>query len=81
MKENIPVSILFHDGKALSVELPVTVELQITETDPGVKGDTAQGGSKPAVTETGAVVQVPLFVEIGDTIKVDTRTGAYMTRV
>lgn len=81
MKENVAVSILFHDGKALSVELPVAVELQVTETDPGVKGDTAQGGSKPATTETGAVVQVPLFVEIGDTIKIDTRTGAYMTRV
>ena len=81
LKENITVSILFHDGRALSLELPVTVDLKVTETDPGVKGDTAQGGSKPAITETGAVVQVPLFVEVGDTLRVDTRSGAYMTRV
>jgi elongation factor P len=81
IKENIMVSILFHDGKALSIELPVTVDLAVVETDPGVKGDTAQGGSKPAKTETGAVVQVPLFVEVGDTIRVDTRSGEYMTRV
>lgn len=81
LKENIQVSILFHDGKPLSIELPVTVDLKITETDPGVKGDTAQGGSKPATLETGAVVQVPLFVETGETIRVDTRSGEYVTRV
>lgn len=81
LKENILVSILFHDGKALSVELPVTVDLKVAQTDPGVKGDTASGGSKPATLETGAVVQVPLFVEPGETIRVDTRTGAYVTRV
>jgi elongation factor P len=81
LKENIEVSILFHDGKALSVELPVTVDLKVDQTDPGVKGDTAQGGSKPATLETGAVVQVPLFVEPGDTIRVDTRSGDYVTRV
>ncbi len=81
LKENIEVSILFHEGKALSVELPVTVDLKVAQTDPGVKGDTAQGGSKPATLETGAVVQVPLFVGPGETIRVDTRTGSYVTRV
>jgi elongation factor P len=81
LKENIQVSILFHDGKPLSIELPVTVDLKVRQTDPGVKGDTAQGGSKPATLETGALVQVPLFVDSNDTIRVDTRTGEYVTRV
>jgi len=81
LKENIEVSILFHDGKALSIELPVAVDLKVIATDPGVKGDTASGGSKPATLETGAMVQVPLFVGPGETIRVDTRTGEYMTRV
>jgi elongation factor P len=63
------------------VELPFFVELEVTETDPGVRGDTAQGGTKPAKLETGAVIQVPLFVEIGDVLKVDRREDKYLTRV
>ena len=64
-----------------SVEPPLFVELEITETEPGFKGDTAQGANKPATVETGATVYVPLFVEIGDKIKIDTRTGEYLSRV
>jgi len=70
-----------HEGRVIGVELPFTVELEVAETDPGVRGDTASGGSKPAKLETGAVVQVPFFVNVGDVIKVDTRTGAYLERV
>jgi elongation factor P len=66
---------------AIGVELPAAVELQVTETEPGVKGDRVSGATKPATVETGALVQVPLFVETGDRIKVDTRSGAYLTRV
>jgi elongation factor P len=73
--------VTFYDGSALGVELPASVELTVSETEPGVKGDRVSGATKPATVETGAVVQVPLFVEIGDRIKVDTRTGAYLTRV
>ena len=65
----------------MSVELPFFVELEITDTDPGVRGDTAQGGTKPATLETGAVIQVPLFVETGDVVKVDRREDKYLTRV
>jgi elongation factor P len=63
------------------VELPTAVELRVVETDPGVRGDTASGGSKPAKLETGAVIQVPLFINVGDLIRVDTRTGRYIERV
>jgi elongation factor P len=73
--------VTFYDGSALGVELPASVELTGSETEPGVKGDRVSGATKPATVETGAVVQVPLFVETGDRIKVDTRTGAYLTRV
>jgi elongation factor P len=73
--------VTFYDGSALGVELPASVELAVSETEPGVKGDRVSGATKPATVETGAVVQVPLFVETGDRIKVDTRTGAYLTRV
>jgi len=73
--------VTFHDGTALGVELPASVELTVSETEPGVKGDRVSGATKPATVETGAVVQVPLFVETGDRVKVDTRTGAYLTRV
>jgi elongation factor P len=73
--------VTFYDGSALGVELPASVELTVSETEPGVKGDRVSGATKPATVETGAVVQVPLFVETGDRIKVDTRTGAYLTRV
>jgi len=81
MKENMNVLIAMHEGQALGIELPTAVELEVTHTEPGVKGDTASGGTKPATLETGAVVQVPLFINVGDMIKVDTRTGDYITRV
>ena len=81
LKENQEVAVLMHEGRVIGVELPFTVELEVAETDPGVRGDTASGGSKPAKLETGAVVQVPFFVNVGDVIKVDTRTGAYLERV
>ena len=81
LRENDSVKITFYDGKALSMELPQTVTLKVTETEPGIKGDRVSGATKPATVETGAVVQVPLFVETGDRIKVDTRSGAYLTRV
>jgi len=70
-----------HDGKVILMELPFFVELEIVETEPGLRGDTASGGTKPAKLETGAVVQVPLFVELGDVVKVDRREDKYLTRV
>lgn len=81
LKENMIVEVLFHDKTPIGVEPPTFVELKVIHTDPGVKGDTATGGSKPATLETGAVVQVPLFIEIDDVLKVDTRSGEYITRV
>lgn len=81
LRENQEVMVLSHDGKVIGAELPFTVELEVTETDPGVRGDTASGGSKPATLETGAVVQVPFFLNVGDKIKVDTRTDTYLERV
>ena len=81
LKENIEVDVLYIDGSPSTVELPNFVELAIAKTDPGVRGDTAQGGTKPATLETGAVVQVPLFLNEGDVVKVDTRTGDYLGRV
>ncbi|MDI3541010.1 Elongation factor P [Koleobacter methoxysyntrophicus] len=81
LKENMQVTVMFFDGVSIGVELPTFVELEVTETEPGFKGDTATGGSKPAKLETGAVIQVPLFIEIGDVVKVDTRTGEYISRV
>jgi len=80
LKENTNVNILFHNQKPIDVELPYFVELEVVKTDPGIKGDTASGGSKPATLETGAVVQVPLFVKEGDTLKIDTRDGSYIER-
>jgi elongation factor P len=70
-----------HEGDTIGVELPVTVDLKVVETDPGFAGDTTGGARKPATVETGFVVQVPLFVSVGDTIRIDTRTGDYQTRV
>jgi elongation factor P len=70
-----------YEGETIGIELPVTVDQKVVETDPGFAGDTATGARKPATTETGLVVQVPLFVSIGDTIRIDTRTGEYQTRV
>lgn len=81
VKENEMVKICSHNGNVFSVEPPLFVELEITETEPGFKGDTATGATKPAVVETGATVYVPLFVELGDKIKIDTRTGEYLSRV
>lgn len=81
LKENMEIKVSFYKGKAVAVELPTTVELAVVETEPGVRGDTVSGGSKPAKLETGAVVRVPLFINVGDVIKVDTRTGAYTGRV
>ena len=81
VKENDMVKICSHNGNVFAVEPPLFVELEIIETEPGFKGDTAQGATKPATVETGAVVYVPLFVEQGDKIKIDTRTGEYLSRV
>ncbi|HIE28203.1 TPA: elongation factor P [Candidatus Poribacteria bacterium] len=81
LKENTVVTAKFHEGEPLLVELPFFVDLQIVDTDPGLRGDTASGGSKPAKLETGAVIQVPLFVKNGSTVRVDTRTGEYVERV
>ena len=81
VKENEMVKVCSYNGNVLAVEPPLFVELEITETEPGFKGDTATGATKPATVETGAVVYVPLFVEQGDKIKIDTRTGEYLSRV
>jgi elongation factor P len=81
LKENMECEGLVHDEKVISVELPNFVELQVVETEPGVRGDTAQGGTKPAKLETGATVQVPLFIDQGDVVKVDRREDKYLTRV
>ena len=81
VKENDMVKMLSHAGQVFAIEPPLFVELVITETEPGFKGDTAQGATKPAVVETGATVYVPLFVNQGDKISIDTRTGEYMKRV
>ena len=81
VKENEAVTMLAHNGDIFAVEPPMFVELVITETEPGFKGDTATGATKPAVVETGATVYVPLFVEQDDVIKIDTRTGEYLSRV
>ncbi len=81
LKENTDLFLSSYEGEVLGVDLPVTVDLQVTETEPGFAGDTATGAKKPATLETGLVVQVPLFVTEGDTIRVDTRTGEYVTRV
>jgi elongation factor P len=78
---NGTVSVLTADGEVVSVEPPAHADLEVAETDPGLKGDTATGGSKPATLETGVVVQVPLFVGVGDRVRVDTRTNEYLTRV
>jgi len=81
VKENETVKILSHNGNVFGIEPPMVVELEITDTEPGFKGDTAQGATKPATVETGAQVYVPLFVNIGDKIKIDTRTNEYSGRV
>ncbi|KAJ4832566.1 hypothetical protein Tsubulata_000140 [Turnera subulata] len=80
LKEGSDCNLLFYNGKVIDFELPINVQLKVADVDPGIKGDTVQGGSKPATLETGAVVNVPLFVNIGDEILVDTRTGQYSSR-
>lgn len=81
LKENTIVKILLYHEQPIALELPIFLELNVAETDPGIRGDTASGGTKPAVVETGAVIKVPLYLEAGETIKVDTRTRQYVERV
>jgi elongation factor P len=81
LKENTEVFVSMHEGEVLGVDLPVTVDLKVSQTDPGFAGDTATGAKKAATLETGLVVQVPLFVNPGDTLRIDTRNGEYVTRV
>jgi elongation factor P len=80
LKENMNLGVLFFDTQVIGVDVPNTVQLTVTATEPGVKGDTATGGSKPATVETGAIVQVPFFVNEGDVLIIDTRTGSYVQR-
>ena len=80
LKDGMETEIMFYKGRATSVKLPISVELQVTDSPPGLKGDTAQGGTKSATLETGLTLQVPLFINNGDVIKVDTRTGEYQER-
>ncbi|XP_015055625.1 uncharacterized protein LOC107002208, partial [Solanum pennellii] len=80
LKEGMDCSLLFWNGKVIDFELPITVKLTVVDVDPGAKGDTAQGGSKPATLDTGAIVSVPLFINRGEEIMVDTRNGQYMSR-
>jgi elongation factor P len=81
MKDGMTLDRTSYQGETIGVELPVTVDLKVVDTEPGFAGDTQTGARKPATMETGLVVQVPIFVETGDTIRVDTRTGDYQTRV
>ena len=80
LKENMTINILFFQGNVIGVDLPVAVALEVVETDPGIRGDTATGGTKPAKMESGCVVRVPLFINIGDVLRIDTRTGEYLDR-
>uniref|UniRef100_A0A7C3MGW9 Elongation factor P n=1 Tax=Dictyoglomus thermophilum TaxID=14 RepID=A0A7C3MGW9_DICTH len=80
LKEGTIVSVLFYEGNPIGIELPTTVVLEVIETDPGLRGDTVSGGSKPAKLETGLVIQVPLFIQIGDKVVVDTRYAKYVER-
>lgn len=80
LKENMELTINYFQGNVMGVDLPTSVELEVIETDPGVRGDTAQGGTKTAKLETGFVVRVPLFINIGDVLRIDTRTGDYLER-
>ena len=81
LKENIEASVLFYNGKAIGVSLPNSVDLKVVKCDPGIRGDTVSGATKPATLETGYVVNVPLFINEGDVLKIDTRDGKYLTRV
>ncbi len=79
--ENMTLEMSFYEGEPLDIELPTTVDLEVVHTEPGVKGDTASAATKPATLSTGLVVQVPLFVDVGDIVRIDTRDGSYVTRV
>ncbi|MHC9544335.1 MAG: elongation factor P [Vulcanimicrobiota bacterium] len=81
LKEGMEISVLFYGTDPIGVDVPNFVELKVTETEPGFKGDTATGGTKPATLETGAIIQVPLFINIGELLQIDTRTGQYLRRV
>lgn len=81
LKEQETIDLLTYQGEPIDIEMPITVALVVTQTDPGFRGDTATGGNKPATLETGVVVNVPLFINEGDTLKIDTRTGEYLERV
>ncbi len=81
LKENMELKVLYHKEQPINIELPMFVELMIAKTDPGVRGDTASGGSKPATLESGAVIKVPFYLNEGDVVKVDTRTGIFIERV
>lgn len=81
LKDNLEIAAYFYENEALNVSLPNFIEFTITHTEPGIKGDTAKSGTKPATIETGATVQVPLFINLGDRIKIDTRSGSYVERV
>src|ERR1700686_3791437 len=81
LKESSSIEVLMYEGRPLGVELPTTVHLKVTDTSPGFKGDAAAGGGKPATVETGLILNVPFFVNEGDVIRVDTRSGAYVERV
>lgn len=80
LKENMHLSVLFYKGDVIGVDLPGQVELEVIETEPGIKGDTASGGNKPATLETGAVVRVPFFINVGDRLRINTKTGEYIER-
>ncbi|MDN5346877.1 MAG: elongation factor [Clostridia bacterium] len=80
LKDDMILAILFYQGETIGIDLPNFVELKVVDTEPGIRGDTATGGSKSATLETGAVVQVPLFIEVGDVVRIDTRTGEYLER-
>ncbi len=81
LKENMVLSVLFYQGNIIGVDFPAQVELTVVETEPGIKGDTASGGTKPATMDTGAVVRVPFFINEGDVLRINTRTGEYIERV
>ena len=81
LKENLTVKILIYEHRPIDVELPIFIELKVVDAEPGVRGDTASGGTKPAIVETGATIKVPLYLEVGTMIKIDTRTRAYVERV
>ncbi len=81
LKENMEIKVLYYKGQPINIDIPMFVELAIAQTEPGVRGDTASGGSKPATLETGAVIKVPFYLNEGDVVKVDTRTGTFIERV